>query len=421
MSAKSSSSGQSSVQNAVHTQLFSIYGKLSNQPSSYEKKANYKFDNVLGAGTYGIVKRALMLSTKEEVAVKIILKKNIKGHESMVYEELDLLQRLNHPHIVGFRDWFESKDKFYLVTQLATGGELFDRICERGKYTEQDAVETIKEVLEAVDYLHNLNIVHRDLKPENLLYLTPDPKSALVLADFGIAKMLDSNEVLTTMAGSFGYAAPEILLRTGHGKPCDIWSLGVITYTLLCGYTPFRSESVPEFLVEVRENGVIFHSKYWKGISEEAKEFILLMLETDPSKRATTSELLKHKWLSGSTATEKDLLPNIREGFNAKSKFIQAIEAVKLANKIRALGFDDDDDDYESVFQDTSEGNLSSNSVSDVSSRESSGLLEVPSASSSVRRTSFGSRGNATKVFQEVVKAVSRINSANKDEGDEES
>ncbi|KAK9362539.1 kinase-like domain-containing protein [Lipomyces starkeyi] len=390
----------------MHSQptLYSIYGKLSNQPASYERKALYRFGRVLGAGTYGIVKAATVIETGEQVAIKVILKKNVKGHESMVQDELDLLRLLHHPHVVGFRDWFESKDKYYIVTQLATGGELFDRIVERGKYTEKDAVKTVSEILEAVDYLHSQNIVHRDLKPENLLYLNPEKDSALVLADFGIAKMLEtSDEVLTTMAGSFGYAAPEILMRTGHGMSCDIWSLGVITYTLLCGYIPFRSETVNEFLLEARENGVIFHEKYWRDISKDAKEFILCMLCFDPDLRYTSKQLLKHRWISGETATTKDLLPAIKEGFNARSKLIQAIEAIRLANRIKALGLEEDDEDIASAVS-TNEYTSSDN-----------GRLEIPKTDSGKRRSSFGSKGNATLVFQEVVRAASRVNSASKE------
>lgn len=128
-----------------------------------------------------------------------------------------------------------------------------------------------------------------DLKPENLLYLSSDPDSSLVLADFGIAKMLDSkNEVLTTMAGSFGYAAPEVMLKKGHGKPVDMWSMGVITYTLLCGYSPFRSENLADLIEECKNGRVIFHERYWKDVSKDAKEFITLLLQPDPAKRPTS-------------------------------------------------------------------------------------------------------------------------------------
>jgi calcium/calmodulin-dependent protein kinase I len=110
-----------------------------------------------------------------------------------------------------------------------------------------------------------------------------------VLADFGIAKMLDSkNEVLTTMAGSFGYAAPEVMLKKGHGKPVDMWSMGVITYTLLCGYSPFRSENLADLIEECKNGRVVFHERYWKDVSKDAKEFISYLLQPDPAKRPTS-------------------------------------------------------------------------------------------------------------------------------------
>lgn len=314
--------------------------KLHGQPDSYDKKSQYKFGRTLGAGTYGIVREADMGS--EKVAVKIILKKNVKGNEQMVYDELKMLQALNHPHIVKFVDWFESRDKYYIVTQLATGGELFDRICDQGKFTEKDASQTIKQVLEAVDYLHNRNIVHRDLKPENLLYLTRAPDSQLVLADFGIAKMLDTpGEVLTTMAGSFGYAAPEVMLRQGHGKAVDMWSLGVITYTLLCGYSPFRSENLTDLVDECRSGRIIFHERYWKDVSKDAKEFILTLLQPDPKQRATSQQALKHRWLEGETASDHDLLPEIRS-YMTRAKLKRGIELVKLKNRIEQLKMQED-------------------------------------------------------------------------------
>ena len=185
------------------------------------------------------------------------------------------------------------------------------------------------------------------MKPENLLYLTPSFESPLVLADFGIAKALESPyEVLTSMAGSFGYAAPEIMLREGHGKAVDLWSLGVITYTLLCGYSPFRSESIRDLIAETTNERIIFHERYWKGVSKDAKEFILELLQADPSKRPTSKEALKHPWLKGESATDHDLLPEIK-GYMARARLKRGIEKVRLANRIEALkksqGEDEDD------------------------------------------------------------------------------
>lgn len=151
--------------------------------------------------------------------------------------------------------------------------------------TTMSSIEVGYLVLQFRRYL----TVTTDLKPENLLYLTREPHSDLVLADFGIAKMLDSkDEVLTTMAGSFGYAAPEVMLKRGHGKPVDMWSLGVITYTLLCGYSPFRSENLQDLIEECCNSSVVFHDRYWKDVSNDAKDFIEHLLQPIAEDRYTS-------------------------------------------------------------------------------------------------------------------------------------
>ena len=181
------------------------------------------------------------------------------------------------------------------------------------------------------------------MKPENLLYLTPAPNSPLVLADFGIAKMLETpTELLTSMAGSFGYAAPEVMLKQGHGKAVDMWSLGVITYTLLCGYSPFRSENLSDLIEETRSGRIIFHDRYWRDVSQDAKNFILTLLQPDPTHRVSSGEALKHSWLKGESASDRDLLPEIR-AYNAKARLRRGIEIIKLANRIEALKMQEDD------------------------------------------------------------------------------
>jgi calcium/calmodulin-dependent protein kinase I len=165
-----------------------------------------------------------------------------------------------------------------------------------------------------------------------------------VLADFGIAKMLHSpSEVLTSMAGSFGYAAPEVMLKQGHGKAVDMWSLGVITYTLLCGYSPFRSENLTDLIEECRTGRIIFHERYWRDVSQDAKDFILTLLNADPSKRVTSEEALKHEWLTGKTASDRDLLPEIRT-YIARARLRRGIEIVKLANRIESLKMHEEED-----------------------------------------------------------------------------
>ena len=160
--------------------------------------------------------------------------------------------------------------------------------------------------------------------------------------------MLDNpSEKLTSMAGSFGYAAPEVMLRQPHGKAVDMWSLGVITYTLLCGYSPFRSENLQDLIEECREARIVFHERYWKDVSQDAKDFIHTLLQPDPTKRATSEEALKHTWLKGETATDHNLLPELR-AYMAKARLKRGIEIIKLANRIEALKVQEDDEDITS-------------------------------------------------------------------------
>lgn len=389
--------------------LKTFINKLSGQPESYIRKDRYVFGKTLGAGSFGIVRYARDNSTHEEVAVKIILKKALKGNEEMVLEELRLLLELLHPHIVGFRDWFESKDKFYIITQLATGGELFERIVQQGRFTEHDASLVIVEVLEAITYLHDKNIVHRDLKPENILYLTPDADSNVVLADFGIAKKLESpDEQLHSSAGSFGYAAPEVIIGSGHGKPCDIWSLGVITYTILCGYSPFRAENIHDFIEEVKHNNaVIFHADYWKDVSKDARRFIIKALQFDPEKRPTAEQLLNDPWLVeiAKNHKEADLLPAIKQRFDGKFKFKQVIELVKLNNKIKKLKqiqTDEDDDPSEiNLFGD--EGSLiTEDRIDNLKTEKPDAFLNWNKFSQSLSSISSDTKGEKGKVKKDL-------------------
>lgn len=318
-----------------------LHNPLARQPASYVKKKEYTFKKTLGEGTFGIVRSATWNAAEPpiNVAVKVIAKKSLKGHDEIVQGEMDVLKGLDQPHVVKFLDWFESKDKFYLVFEEATGGELFDRIISRGRFTEKDACNTIRAVLSAIQYLHHHHIVHRDVKPENILYRTKEEDANVVLVDFGIARHLQNDdEVLTNVCGSFGYCAPEILSKKGHGKAVDLWSLGVITYTMLCGYTPFRSDDPDVLAAETQRGKIEFHDRYWKNVSAEAKDFVKQCLTVDPSKRITADDAMKHPWFvekKGETEISHDLSIGLRENYRQRWK--TAINAVRASTKFRTF------------------------------------------------------------------------------------
>lgn len=183
----------------------------------------YKTGKVLGAGTYSRVMEAVHIETGNYYAAKVINKRLMAGKEHLVRNEIAVLKRISmgHDNILTLVDYFETENNLYLITDLALGGELFDRICRNGSYYESDAANVVRTTASAVAYLHEHGIVHRDLKPENLLFKTPAENSQLLIADFGLSRIIDEDKfhILTTTCGTPAYMAPEIFKKSGHGKP----------------------------------------------------------------------------------------------------------------------------------------------------------------------------------------------------------
>jgi len=267
----------------------------------------YKMGRELGSGNFAIVKYATSKVNGKPYAIKCISKALCAGKEDMIEMELEVLRQVKHPHIIGMTEYFDTPDKLYLVLDYVEGGELFDRIVDEGNFTEQDASRIMRQMTEAIQYLHTLNIVHRDLKPENLLFKSRSSTSDIMVTDFGLAKLCtDEKLILKTACGTPNYVAPEILTQKGYGKDVDVWSLGVILFILLCGYPPFYDESDSALFELIMRGHFEFDDRYWSDISGSVKKLISHILKVDPLQRLDTSQILAHPWITG-----KDSLPTV--------------------------------------------------------------------------------------------------------------
>ncbi|XP_051551207.1 calcium/calmodulin-dependent protein kinase IGa [Myxocyprinus asiaticus] len=309
---------------------------------SWKKSTNnikeiFDFKEILGSGSFSVVYLVRERKTGNFYALKCVKKKQL--HHSNLENEIKVLRRIKHSNVVGLEDFYETRTHYYLVMELVSGGELFDRILNRGFYTEKDASFVIKQVLEAVSYLHQNSIVHRDLKPENLLYYSPDKNAKIMISDFGLSKMSD-HDVMSTACGTPGYVAPEVLAQKPYSKAVDCWSIGVITYILLCGYPPFYEENETRLFSKIMKAEYAFHSPYWDDISESAKDFIKHMLEKNPNKRFTTDQALAHPWIIGDTAQNDNIYQSVCEQMQknfARSKWKKAINATVVVSHMRRL------------------------------------------------------------------------------------
>mmetsp|Transcript_20904 Transcript_20904/g.46457 ORF Transcript_20904/g.46457 Transcript_20904/m.46457 type:complete len:541 (+) Transcript_20904:220-1842(+) len=256
----------------------------------------------IGHGHYGVVRKCIDRETKACYAIKSIRKSKV-GKVDVLRREVALLKECDHPNIIKLIEVHEDQKYLHLITELCTGGELFDRIIEKtqsdeGHFSERDAAKLVKSILDAIAYCHDQKgIVHRDLKPENFLFSTKEEDAVIKIIDFGLSRHDDMQQgIMNTKVGTPYYVAPEVLNRE-YTKSCDIWSIGVITYILLCGYPPFYGDTDNQIFDSVRTGRFDFPSPDWDNISSTAKDFICSMLKLDGSKRMTASESLRHKWI----------------------------------------------------------------------------------------------------------------------------
>ncbi|XP_026215328.1 serine/threonine-protein kinase DCLK2a isoform X2 [Anabas testudineus] len=268
----------------------------------------YKVGKVIGDGNFAVVKDCVERSTGKEFALKIIDKAKCRGKEHLIESEVAVLRKVKHPNIIMLIEEVDTPSELYLVMELVKGGDLFDAITSSAKYTERDASIMIYNLAGALKYLHSMNIVHRDIKPENLLVFEyPDGTKSLKLGDFGLATVVEGP--LYTVCGTPTYVAPEIIAESGYGLKVDIWAAGVITYILLCGFPPFRSDNnqQEDLFDQILLGRLDFPSPYWDNITDSAKELIGKMLQVNAETRYTAEDVLSHPWVTDDVVMENNM------------------------------------------------------------------------------------------------------------------
>ncbi|XP_050805014.1 ribosomal protein S6 kinase alpha-2 isoform X2 [Gopherus flavomarginatus] len=276
----------------VHPIVQQLHGNNIHFTDGYEIKED------IGVGSYSVCKRCVHKVTEAEFAVKIIDKS--KRDPS---EEIEILLRYGqHPNIITLKDVYDDGKYVYLVMELMRGGELLDRILRQKCFSEREASAVLCTITKTVDYLHSQGVVHRDLKPSNILYMdeSGNPDS-IRICDFGFAKQLRAeNGLLMTPCYTANFVAPEVLKRQGYDAACDIWSLGILLYTMLAGFTPFANgpdDTPEEILARIGSGKYALAGGNWDSVSDAAKDIVSKMLHVDPHQRLTAVQVLRHPWI----------------------------------------------------------------------------------------------------------------------------
>ncbi|KAG0203271.1 hypothetical protein BGX28_004412 [Mortierella sp. GBA30] len=262
--------------------------------------SQYERGPLLGSGNFATVFKATHRKTGVVYAVKVVSKKGgfSAKVESSLEREIGILMSINHENLLRICEVFNEADYYYVVTELAPDGELFDQIIDKQKFTEVETRHIFKQVLAGVGYLHDRGVVHRDLKPENILVMDKE-KMTVKISDFGLAKMIGEQKFFNTICGTPSYVAPEVILSTEYDKSVDMWSLGVVLYICLCGFPPFSDDLAPPKLrTQVLKSMYSFPSPYWDEISDEAVDFVQGLLSQDTRERLSVEEALEHPWMT---------------------------------------------------------------------------------------------------------------------------
>jgi serine/threonine protein kinase len=253
----------------------------------------------IGRGNYAKVFLAHESDSQQEFAVKSISKQAILASSrstSALISEIKIMRELTHPFLIKLHKVYETSESVHLILDYMRGGDLFQRIQMKNSYSEENSAFFMRNLLQAVDFIHSNHYVHRDLKPENILMESWENDFLFKIADFGLAA--ECKEDCVQRCGSPGYVAPEILKKRNYGKKCDIFSAGVILYVLLSGRAPFAGKTTNEILIRNKECKIYFQDKYWKHVSREGIDCVLRLTEPDPENRPSAKHALKHPWLT---------------------------------------------------------------------------------------------------------------------------
>ncbi|PAN45634.1 hypothetical protein PAHAL_9G131800 [Panicum hallii] len=290
----------------------------------------YHLGRELGRGEFGVTRLATDRATRERLACKSIPKRRLRTAVDVadVRREVAIMASLpDHPALVRLRAAYEDAEAVHLVMELCDGGELFDRIVARGRYTERAAAAAARTVAEVVRACHAHGVMHRDLKPENFLYAGKSEEAQLKAIDFGLSVFFKPGERFTEIVGSPYYMAPEVL-RRNYGPEVDIWSAGVILYILLCGVPPFWAETEQGVARAILRGSLDLQREPWPRISEGAKSLVRQMLQMDPRKRPTAQQVLEHPWLQNARKA-----PNVPLGDVVRARLQQFSAMNKLKKK----------------------------------------------------------------------------------------
>lgn len=257
----------------------------------------YAIGEVIGQGGFSYVKKVRHKATGDYRALKIVHKAGLQDQQlelNQLLQELKILQALDHPSILHLYEWYEDKLKYYLITELCSGGELFKLVEAHAQLTEADVANVMYQVLSAVMYSHTKKVIHRDLKPENIFLIGESGDLRVKVADFGSSAVLDKNVRLSGVYGSGYYIAPEVIQGT-YDEKCDVWSCGIILYILLTGVPPYPGRTPEEIDSNVKRGNINLRSM--EGVSSDAIQLILMMLRPNPADRVAASTAFEHPWI----------------------------------------------------------------------------------------------------------------------------